>query len=84
MPRPIEALAEEVLQLPTDARSRLLDRVIASLDADSARDAAWDALAARRDAEIESGAAVSGPEVVARLRAELERATRYIAAPNGT
>ncbi len=74
MPRPIEALAEEVLQLPTDARSRLLDRVVASLDADRARDAAWDALAARRDAEIESGAAaaVSGPEVVARLRAELE------------
>ena len=74
MPRPIEALAEEVLQLPTDARSWLLDRVVASLDADRARDAAWDALAARRDAEIESGAvvAVSGPEVVARLRAELE------------
>jgi hypothetical protein len=38
------------------------------------RDAAWDALAAHRDAEIESGSAiaVSGPEVVARLRAELE------------
>jgi hypothetical protein len=72
MPRPIEALAEEVLQLPSDARSRLLDR--ASLDTDRARDAAWDALAAHRDAEIESGSAiaVSGPEVVARLRAELE------------
>jgi hypothetical protein len=74
MSRPIEALAEEVLQLPSDARSRLLDRVVASLDTDRARDAAWDALAAHRDAEIESGAAiaVSGPEVVARLRDELE------------
>jgi hypothetical protein len=74
MSRPIEALAEEVLQLPSDARSRLLDRVVASLDTDRGRDAAWDALAAHRDAEIESGAAiaVSGPEVVARLRAELE------------
>jgi hypothetical protein len=74
MSRPIEALAEEVLQLPSDARSRLLDRVVASLDTDRVRDAAWDALAAHRDAEIESGAAiaVSGPEVVARLRAELE------------
>jgi hypothetical protein len=74
MSRPLEALAEEVLQLPSDARSRLLDRVVASLDTDRARDAAWDALAARRDAEIESGAAVvvSGPEAVARLRAELE------------
>ena len=74
MSRPIEALAEEVLQLPSDARSRLLDRVVASLDTDRARDAAWDALAARRDAEIESGASVpvSGPEAVACLRAELE------------
>ncbi len=74
MPRPLEALAEEVLQLPTEARSKLLDRVVASLDADRARDRAWDELAARRDAEIESGASatVSGPELLARLRAELE------------
>lgn len=74
MPRPLEALAEEVLQLPTEARSKLLDRVVASLDADQARDRAWDELAARRDAEIESGtsAVVPGPEVLARLRAELE------------
>ena len=74
MPRPIEALAEEVLQLPTEARSKLLDRVVASLDADRKRDEAWDALAARRDAQIESGesAMVSGLEVVARLHAELD------------
>jgi hypothetical protein len=74
MPRPVEALAEEVLQLPTEARSKLLDRVVASLDADRARDLAWDELAARRDAEIESGTsgAAPGPEVLARLRAELE------------
>lgn len=74
MPRSIEALAEEVLLLPTDARSRLLDHVVASLDADRARDEAWDALAARRDAEIESGAGtvVSGSEVIARLRTELK------------
>ena len=74
MPRPIEALAEEVLHMPTEARSKLLDRVVASLDADRTRDQAWDALAARRDSEIESGVSVtvSGPEVLARLRAELE------------
>lgn len=74
MRRPIEALAEEVLQLPADARSKLLDRVVASLDADNKRDEAWDALAARRDAEIESGQSVTvaGPEVVARLRSELK------------
>ncbi len=74
MSRPIEALAEEVLHLPTEVRSRLLDRVVASLDADQARDRAWDELAARRDSEIESGASVvvSGPELLAKLRAELE------------
>ena len=74
MTRPIEALAEEVLQLPTEARLKLLDRVVASLDADRERDAAWDALAARRDAEIESGQSVPvpGSEVLARLRAELD------------
>jgi len=74
MSRPIEAIAEEVLQLPTDARSKLLDRVVASLDADHKRDEAWDALAARRDAEIEAGqpVVVPGSDVVARLRAELD------------
>lgn len=72
--RPIEALAEEVLQLPADARLKLLDRVVASLDADRMRDEAWDALAARRDAEIESGEStvVLGSDVVTRLRAELD------------
>jgi len=74
MPRPLEALAEEVLQLPAEARSKLLDRVVASLDADRRRDEAWDALAARRDAEIESGqdSVVPGPGVLMRLRAELK------------
>ena len=70
----LEALESEVLRLPTIDRTRLLDRVVASLDADAARDAAWDALAARRDAEIEHGPAqaVSLDEVLTRLRAELE------------
>jgi len=70
---PIEALEAEVLRLPTVERARLLDRIVASLDADKVRDEAWDQLAASRDAEIESGAAkpVSGPEVIAKLRAEL-------------
>lgn len=74
MPRPLEALAEEVLQLPTEARSKLLDRVVASLDADHARDCAWDELATRRDAEIESGASpvISGPAALASLRASME------------
>lgn len=72
MSRPIEELADEVLQLPAEARSRLLDRVVASLDADRARDAAWDAVAAERDAQIESGQVtpVLLEDVLARLRAE--------------
>lgn len=54
-------------------RARSLDRVNASADSRTRRDAAWDALAARRDAEIEAGKSetVPGAEVVARLRAEL-------------
>ena len=73
MSLPVEALELEVLLLPTAERERLLDRVIASLDADKARDKAWDKLAAERDSEIERGEStpVSGPEVVARLRVEL-------------
>lgn len=74
MPRPLEALAEEVLQLAPEARARLLDRVVASLDADRARDAAWDALAAERGAKLESGEAVAIPveQALASLRAELD------------
>ena len=73
MSLPIEALEAEVLRLPTVERARLLDRIVASLGADKARDEAWDQLAASRDAEIEKGAAtpVSGPEVIARLRTGL-------------
>ena len=73
MSLPIEALEAELLRLPSVERARLLDRVVASLDVDTARDEAWDKLAALRDAEIESGASVpvSGPEVVERIRSEL-------------
>ncbi|MEO8124102.1 MAG: addiction module protein [Burkholderiales bacterium] len=74
MPRPVEALAEEVLQLSPAVRAKLLDRVVASLDADRARDAAWDALAAARDTEIDSGQvqSMAVADALARLRAELE------------
>lgn len=74
MPRPIEALAQEVPELPPEVRSKLLDRVVESLDIDRAHDAAWDALAAKCDAEIQSGAVQPVPvaDVLARLRAELQ------------
>jgi hypothetical protein len=72
MSLPIETLEAELLRLPAMERARLLDRVVASLDADKARDEAWDKLAALRDAEIESGTSIPvfGPEAIARLRTE--------------
>lgn len=71
---PLETLESEVLRLPASDRARLLDRVVASLDADTVRDTAWDAVAARRDAEIQAGTAteISVDEVLARLEAELK------------
>jgi hypothetical protein len=68
----VEALEAQALKLSPQNRARLLDRLILSLDEDKARDAAWNALAAERDAEIESGqvADLDGPEAVARLRAK--------------
>lgn len=69
----VEALEAELLRLPTADRARLLDRVIASLDADKARDQAWDQVAAQRQADWLRGetAAVSGPEFLQQLRAEV-------------
>ncbi|MBK1619803.1 hypothetical protein CKO42_15395 [Lamprobacter modestohalophilus] len=74
MSQSTEALEIAVLQLPTEERTRLLDRLVASLDSDRARDAAWDQLAAQRDASIEGGSQqeIPGPDVIARLRARLK------------
>ena len=74
MTKTIDALAAEVLQLLTADRTCLLVRVVASLDADAERDAAWDAIAAQRDAEIEDGTEQAVPldNVLKRLRAELK------------
>ena len=70
----IESLEAEVLGLSSAERSRLLDRLIASLDADPAVEDAWMQEAKRRDEEIESGAvqAIPGDATVARLRAALK------------
>lgn len=69
----VEALTQQVLQLPSAERARLLDRVIDSLDADRDRDDRWNALAATRDAEADADPAmlVPGPEALARIRASL-------------
>ncbi len=66
-----EALQAEVLRLPQGQRARLLERLMASLDQDADMEAAWDAEAARRDEEIDSGQVKPLPfdEVMARLEA---------------
>lgn len=71
MPRTLETLQAEVLRLSPADRARLLDRLIASLDADADNEAAWDQIAHQRDEELETGVVQTAPieEVVARLEA---------------
>ncbi len=68
----IEAIEAEVLNLPSTDRSRLLDKLIASLDSDRDVEEAWMREAKRRDDEIESGAieAIPVEVVLTKLRAE--------------
>jgi len=65
----LEALQAEVLRLSPSDRARLLDRLIASLDVDAQAEAAWDAVAAEREGQLQSGAAqaVSLDVAIARL-----------------
>lgn len=67
----LEVLEAEALKLPPADRSRLLERLVASLDEDHELEAAWDAVADAREAEIDSGAVVPVPldEAIARLEA---------------
>ena len=69
MPLELEVIAQQLLQLAAQERAQLLDRVILSLDDGKARDAAWDDVAAKRDAEIEDGSVeeIDGPAALARL-----------------
>jgi len=70
---PVEVLEIEVLKLPAAERSRLLDRLLASLDPDPEWETAWAQEADRREADIASGksAWLPGEEVLARLRTTL-------------
>ena len=67
-----EILESEVMALPAPERARLVERLIASLDADPEVERAWDVEAQRRNAELESGAAVAlpGPETLAKIKAK--------------
>lgn len=68
----VEALEAEIMSLPLTERARLVNKLIASLDAEPDVESAWAEEIERRHAEIESGAValLSGTEVLARLKAE--------------
>lgn len=74
MPTSFEALQAEVLRLPPSDRSRLLERLIVSLDADTDVEAAWDAVADAREDEISVGTTNPVPldEAIARLEARFK------------
>ncbi|MCL4739869.1 MAG: addiction module protein [Burkholderiaceae bacterium] len=67
----LEALQAQVLSLSKADRSRLLERLVASLDVDAQAEAAWDQLAEDRDAELLAGTVVAVPleDAMARLQA---------------
>ena len=71
MPVTFETLQAQVMSLSKADRSRLLDRLIASLDMDVEAEAQWERLAEERDAELESGAVAAIPleDAMASLRA---------------
>jgi Putative addiction module component len=68
-----EAIEAQVLSLPPEARSLLLDRLVSSLETDADWERSWLAEAKRRDEEIESGivAPLDGKTVIEELRAKL-------------
>ena len=68
----IETVEADALQLTPGERALLVERLIASLDADPEIEAAWAAEVERRHAEIESGAVtlLPGPETLAQLKSE--------------
>jgi hypothetical protein len=74
MPIPIDLLEAEALSLPQAERSRLVDRLLTSLDHSPEWEAAWAAEADRRESLIANGpsAWVPGVDAVARVRASLK------------
>jgi predicted GTPase len=68
-----DAIEAQVLSLPPEARSLLLDRLVSSLETDADWEQSWLAEAKRRDEEIESGkvALLDGKTVIEELRAKL-------------
>ena len=71
----LEALETEVFRLSPSDRSRLLEHLISSLDEDEEMEAAWDAVAAQREAQIDSGMAALIPfeAAIARLESRFSK-----------
>jgi putative addiction module component (TIGR02574 family) len=72
MPRTLEQLAEEAMQLPASSRALLAERIVESLDA-AERDEverAWATEAVRRRDEVRSGRVqpLPGEQVLAEVR----------------
>ena len=67
----LEVIQAEVMRLSPSDRSRLLERLIVSLDADAEVEAEWDAIADARENDVVSGAAAAIPleQALARLEA---------------
>ena len=70
----VETLEAAALQLAPADRARLVDRLIATLDADPEVEEAWAAEVERRQTAIENGTVtlLSGPEILAELKAEFK------------
>ena len=67
----LEALQAEASRLSPSDRSRLLEHLIASLEVDDEVEAAWEAVADEREADLESGKVrpVAFEDAIARLEA---------------
>jgi hypothetical protein len=68
----LESLQAQILSLSKADRSRLLERLISSLDVDPTAEEAWERLAVARDAELDLGVVspVAVEDAMARLRAK--------------
>jgi hypothetical protein len=73
MPIPIDVLEAEALNLPQAERSRLIDRLLESLQRDPEWESAWSDEADRREERIARGESswVPGKEAVERIRSKL-------------
>ena len=74
MPLTVEVLEAEALSLSIADRSRLVEKLIISIDTEPGVESAWAEEVERRYAEIESGAVslLPGVETLARLKAEFQ------------